>query len=228
VLHLDPHEYYGDRHASLTVDEMVQWVEEIQASSLPRYAAASYEFPTPEFKSNLNKVARQYALSVFPAILPARGDLIDTLIAEDVAKYVSFRLVDGVSTYQKPSAGEPSGSGKWKRVPAGKDQIFKDSSLSLLDKRRLMKFIMFASAERDAEGWEAEPLLQGRLFEYLSTCNFEKSADSAPAITTGKESQSLLEFLASTFQLPHELADTIAYGIAFCSSPSGEQSNLTV
>ncbi|KAJ9109040.1 hypothetical protein QFC21_000366 [Naganishia friedmannii] len=196
VLHLDPHEYYGDRHASLTVDEMVQWVKEIQAASLPRYTAASYESPASDFEDNLDRVARQYALSVFPAILPARGDLIDTLIAEDVAKYVSFRLVDGVSTYQKPSAGEPKGNGKWKRVPAGKDQIFKDSSLSLLEKRRLMKFIMFASAERDSDGWNSEPVLQG------------------------KESQSLLEFLATTFQLSHELADTIAYGIAFCTSPS--------
>ncbi|KAJ9109768.1 hypothetical protein QFC19_001998 [Naganishia cerealis] len=196
VLHLDPHEYYGDRHASLTVDEMVQWVNEIQASALHQYTAASYEFPISEFESNLNKVARQYALSVFPAILPARGDLIDTLIAEDVGKYVSFRLVDGVSTYQKPRAGELRETARWKRVPAGKDQIFKDSSLSLLDKRRLMKFIMFASSERSSDGWETEPLLQG------------------------KESQSILEFLASTFQLSHDLADTIAYGIAFCTSPT--------
>ncbi|KAJ9125382.1 hypothetical protein QFC22_000342 [Naganishia vaughanmartiniae] len=205
VLHLDPHEYYGDRHASLTVDEMVQWVKEIQASCLPRYTAASYEFPTPEFESNLNRVARQYALSIFPAILPARGDLIDTLIAEDVAKYVSFRLVDGVSTYQKPSTGGAGGIGKWKRVPAGKDQIFKDSSLSLLEKRRLMKFIMFASAERDLAGWDSEPLLQAYTLPDLS----------------GKESQSLLEFLSSAFQLSPELADTIVYGIALCSSPAG-------
>lgn len=168
VLHLDPHEYYGDRHASLTVDEMMQWVKEIQASSLPRYAAASYEFPTSEFEGDLNRVARQYALSVFPAILPARGDLIDTLIEEDVAKYVSFRLVDGVSTYQKPSIGEASGTGKWKRVPAGKDHIFKDSSLSLLDKRRLMKFIMFASTERDSADWDSESLLQGKPVKYIT------------------------------------------------------------
>jgi RAB protein geranylgeranyltransferase component A len=161
VLHLDEHEYYGDRHASLTVDEMMQWVDEIQSSS-SRYSRASYEFPSAQFQDQLSKVARQYALSIFPTVLPARGDLIDLLIEEDVGKYVNFRLVDGVAIYQ-PAQGEQASTGTWKRVPAGKDQIFKDSSLSLLEKRRLMKFIMFASSEKgfsQAEG-EADPLLRG-------------------------------------------------------------------
>jgi RAB protein geranylgeranyltransferase component A len=163
VLHLDEHEYYGDRHASLTVDEMMQWVEELQSSPSTRYSNASYEFPSAQFKDDLPKVARQYALSLFPTVLPARGDLIETLIDEDVGKYVNFRLVDGVAIFQTTRDGRSSSNGVWKRVPAGKDQIFKDSSLSLLEKRRLMKFIMFASSEKGftlgAE--DVDPLLRG-------------------------------------------------------------------
>lgn len=169
VLHLDEHEYYGDRHASLTVDEMMQWVDRIQSSS-SRYLQASYEFPSTQFQEQLGKVARQYALSVFPTILPARGDLIDLLIEEDVGKYVNFRLVDGVAIYQATQDEEQGSSGSWKRVPAGKDQIFKDSSLSLLEKRRLMKFIMFASSGKGFTQVEedVDPLLRGKLTIVLS------------------------------------------------------------
>lgn len=219
VLHLDEHEYYGDRHASLTVDEMMQWVEAIQSSST-RYSQASYEFPSTPFQDQVSKVARQYALSVFPTILPARGDLIDLLIEEDVGKYVNFRLVDGVAIYQPVQEGEQRSTGTWKKVPAGKDQIFKDSSLSLLEKRRLMKFIMFASSERGfiQEEGEVDPLLRGE--SYASRVLRQLLDDSSR--DTGKESQPIIEYLKSTFQLSDVLAATIAYGIAFCDGPSGK------
>lgn len=141
----------------------MQWVDGIQPSS-SRYSQASFEFPSTRFQEQLSKVARQYALSVFPTILPARGDLIDLLIEEDVGKYVNFRLVDGVAIYQPSREEEHELSGRWKRVPAGKDQIFKDSSLSLLEKRRLMKFIMFASSEKGFTQVEedVDPLLRGK------------------------------------------------------------------
>lgn len=141
----------------------MQWVDGIQPSS-SRYSQASFEFPSKRFQEQLSKVARQYALSVFPTILPARGDLIDLLIEEDVGKYVNFRLLDGVAIYQPTREEEQESSGRWKRVPAGKDQIFKDSSLSLLEKRRLMKFIMFASSEKGFSQVEedVDPLLRGK------------------------------------------------------------------
>lgn len=143
----------------------MQWVDEVRASPRTRYADASYEFPSEQFKDDLPRVARQYALSLFPTVLPARGDLIETLIEEDVGKYVNFRLVDGIAILDTPRQGEPIFNGSWKRVPAGKDQIFKDSSLSLLDKRRLMKFIMFASSEKGFSlgGEDVDPLLRGEL-----------------------------------------------------------------
>jgi RAB protein geranylgeranyltransferase component A len=149
---------------------MMQWVDEIRASSATQFADASYEFPSEEFKNDLPRVARQYSLSLFPTVLPARGDLIETLIEEDVGKYVNFRLVDGVAIHQAASPGEASSTRSWKRVPAGKDQIFKDSSLSLLEKRRLMKFIMFASSEKGFSlgGEDVDPLLRGKSILLLS------------------------------------------------------------
>jgi RAB protein geranylgeranyltransferase component A len=142
---------------------MMQWVEEIQSSPSTRYSDASFEFPSSQFKDDLPRIARQYALSLFPTVLPARGDLIETLIEEDVGKYVNFRLVDGVAIFQTTRDDSSNPNGTWKKVPAGKDQIFKDSSLSLLEKRRLMKFIMFASSEKGfALGAEdVDPLLRG-------------------------------------------------------------------
>lgn len=42
------------------------------------------------------------------------------------------------------------------------------------------------------------------------------------ALITGNESQPIIDFLKSKFQLSHVLAETIAYGIAFCNSPAGK------
>ena len=46
-----------------------------------------------------------------------------------------------------------------KRVPGSKEEVFKDKSIGLVDKRRLMKFLMFVAGE-----FEDDEILKG---EYL-------------------------------------------------------------
>jgi RAB protein geranylgeranyltransferase component A len=69
-----------------------------------------------------------------------------------VSKYVSFRILDSVSVWQQTEDGE----GKVRRVPGSKEQVFKDKDISLMEKRRLMKFLMFAAGE-----FEDDVLLKG-------------------------------------------------------------------
>lgn len=45
-----------------------------------------------------------------------------------------------------------------KRVPGSKEEVFKDKSISLVDKRRLMKFLMFVAGE-----FEDDEILRGEL-----------------------------------------------------------------
>lgn len=170
VLHLDRNDYYGDRHASLTVTELVQQLGD-----------RNCKLPNSDFERDVDRLSRQYALSLYPAVLPSRGPLIDLLISQDVGKYVNFRLVDSVLVWQEEKEA-------FRRVPGSKEQIFKDSSLSLLQKRRLMKFLM------------------------------EAASDDSPT----EVSSPFIEFLQSKYQLPGDLARTIAYAIAFSPDEHGE------
>jgi Rab proteins geranylgeranyltransferase component A len=129
---------------------------------------------------------RQYAISLSPSIIPSTGPLISALISSGVAKYGSFRLLEGIGIY------DPSGAVK--SVPSSKEGIFNDKSISLIDKRRLMRFLTFAAGE-----FEGSPELKG------------------------KETGSFFEFLQNTFLLNDEMAKTIVYALAFCVSASGER-----
>lgn len=144
-MHLDENDYYGGDQASLTVPELIEWCAQ-RSSSSPRstylkaqasrftHAKASAEIPN----------GRRYALSLFPAILPSRGPLIDTLIASDVSKYVSFRLLGSVSIWD-PYTSQPM------RVPGSKEAVFKEKRFGLLEKRRLMKFLLFAAGDFETD-----------------------------------------------------------------------------
>ncbi|KAK4688078.1 Rab proteins geranylgeranyltransferase component A, partial [Tremellales sp. Uapishka_1] len=176
VLHLDPNEYYGGSQASLTLDELVAWSNK----TTPSYSKASTSALTPQLETD----RRRYSLSLFPTILPSRGSLISTLISSDVSKYVSFRILDSVGLWDEES-------GTVRKVPGSKEEVFKDKSISLLDKRRLMKFLLFTAGE-----FENDQSLQG------------------------KESLPLLDFLRDTFQIPSVLASSIIYSIAHSSSAS--------
>lgn len=165
VLHLDPNEYYAASQASLTLDELVDWSSRHESTRLDNdktalFSSASTSSFTPALETN----RRRYALSLFPSVLPSRGELIDTLVKSDVSKYVSFRMLDSVSIWNDEAglgeSGDPASaggsSGSVTRVPGSKEEVFKDKSASLMEKRRLMKFLMFA-----AGSFEDDPLLSG-------------------------------------------------------------------
>ncbi|KDQ14153.1 hypothetical protein BOTBODRAFT_188049 [Botryobasidium botryosum FD-172 SS1] len=210
VLHLDENEYYGGDSASLALEEVVRWANDRQntastsgARDLSRYlrrqrrkfTSVSYAFPRYSHSldspgsssplvlpSELQRASRQYSISLSPTLLPSTGPLIDTLIKSGVSRYGGFRLLEGVSVY--------TGDGVIKRVPSSKEDVFKDKEMSLLDKRKLMKFLMFATGD-----FESKPEVQGN------------------------EDTPLLSFLQNTFSLSSDVSFAIAFAIAHCTSP---------
>lgn len=84
------------------------------------------------------------------------------------------------------------GPGIVKPVPGSKEDVFKNKKLSLLHKRRLMRFLLFAGGQ-----FEDKPELQG------------------------SEDVPFAEFLAARFSLDAEAVQVIVYALAFCISPSG-------
>jgi len=106
-------------------------------------------------------------------VLPSRGALIDTLIALDVSKYVSFRMLDAVSFWKDDLGGA-------KRVPGSKEEVFKDKTIGLVEKRRLMKFLMWCGGEFEGDeilrGEPASPGVCGSSRLTLATFQGKKSS----------------------------------------------------
>lgn len=189
VAHLDTNTYYGADDASLSVDELVQWAKlrtgPPDASEPSTYAKSqSHRYTDISYHGLLPPQSRQYAISLRPTVIPSTGPLIDSLIASGVSRYGGFKLLEQVALYDGP--------GKVRPVPGSKEDIFRDKSLSLLHKRRLMRFLMFAGGE-----FEEKPEL------------------------SGYEDRPFPIFLKEKFSLEAQAIQAIAYALAFCVSETG-------
>jgi RAB protein geranylgeranyltransferase component A len=190
VAHIDSNSFYGADEASLSVDELTSWAENRASDKLA--ASSAYfsnqrrRFTSIRCSSESLPQSRQYSLSLSPSIIPSLGPLISSLVSSGVARYGGFRLLERVGIYHP--------SGQIGLVPSSKEDVFKNKDLSLVEKRRLMRFLIFAAGE------------------------FEESNE-----ITGKESQPIIDFLRQTFSLNDEIAETITYSVAFCASSSGQR-----
>ncbi|KAJ6583167.1 GDP dissociation inhibitor-domain-containing protein [Mycena sp. CBHHK59/15] len=162
VAHIDENAYYGAGEASLSFEELVRWQNEPQ----PGFSSFSRS-------SDGIEQARAYSISLSPSLIPSTGPLIEALVASGVARYGGFRLIERVCVYN------PSGT-----VKPNKD-------ISLVDKRRLMRFLMFAAGD-----FEDKKELEGH-------------ADTP-----------FPEYLKTVFSLNDEMTNAITYALAYCLSPA--------
>ncbi|KAI0337560.1 FAD/NAD(P)-binding domain-containing protein [Trametopsis cervina] len=184
VAHIDRNPYYGGDDASLSVDELIAWADERASNSgvsSPYLIAQRKRFSRISYSGSIPPHSRQYAISLQPTIIPCIGPLIDSLIASGVSRYGGFKLLERVAIF--------AGPGAVKTVPGTKEDVFKNKELSLLHKRRLMRFLMFARAE-----FEDKTELQ---------CN---------------ESVPFAQFLRAQFSLDEEVIQVIVFALAFCVS----------
>jgi RAB protein geranylgeranyltransferase component A len=177
VAHIDSNAYYGDEEASLSLEEVVKWVDSSTSTS------STCRFQRISRSPNVPSQSRQYSICLQPAIIPSVGPLISSLVSSGVAKYNGFKLLESVSIYDSP--------GKVKSVPGSKEDIFKNKQISLIEKRRLMRFLTFAAGE------------------------FEDQKE-----LEGKAELPFPEFLRTIFSLSEEIASVITYALAFCMSPN--------
>ncbi|PPQ70130.1 hypothetical protein CVT24_003877 [Panaeolus cyanescens] len=177
VAHIDQNSYYGAEEATLSLDELAQWIDKQQSSD-----TQNSRFKHAKRSDTVPKQSRQYAVCLQPSIIPSIGPMISSLVASGVAKYSGFRLLDCLTIYNK--------TGSIANVPSSKEDIFKSKEISLLDKRRLMRFLTFASGE-----FEGKQELEG------------------------KEDLPFPEFLSTGFSLNENICSVISYALAFCLSP---------
>jgi hypothetical protein len=164
VLHVDEESYYGSDYASLSLIELVEWA---QARKTPepdeagpstylcnqrrRHTDLEWSFPASSSPANgplpddLRKASRDYSLSLAPLLIPSVSPLIDTLVASGVSRYSTFRLLESTSIYV-PAASDDVG-GEARRVPGSKEDVFKDKTIGLREKRSLMKVLLWIAGE---------------------------------------------------------------------------------
>ena len=189
VAHLDNNPYYGGDEASLTLDELAQWADRRSTPSETSEKPSSYlvaqraKFTSVSRSPHVPDHPRHYSISLAPSLIPSVGPLISSLVASGVSRYGGYRLLERVGIYSSDDGLQ--------NVPGSKEDVFK-SSLSLIEKRRLMRFLMFASGD------------------------FESSKEFQ-----GQEQTPFPEFLRSKFSLTQEIVDAIVYALAFCSSIAG-------
>ncbi|KAF8165133.1 GDP dissociation inhibitor-domain-containing protein [Crassisporium funariophilum] len=176
VAHIDENAHYGGHEGSLSLEEFVQWLDTaavpLQPTSHLRRVSRSKNVPTQ---------SRQYSICLKPSVIPSMGPLISSLVSSGVAKYSGFRLLDSVSFYDS--------SGHVKSVPGSKEDIFKSKEISLIEKRRLMRFLTFAAGD------------------------FEDKKE-----LEGNQDLPFLKFLQTVFSLSEHISSVISYSLAFCMS----------
>ncbi|KAH0839523.1 FAD/NAD(P)-binding domain-containing protein [Lanmaoa asiatica] len=179
VAHIDPNPYYGADEATLTLDELIQWAETQSTNPTEEPVHYRVDYMSPSRPSH----PKQYSISLSPSVIPSVGPFISSLISSGVARYGSYKLLGPVAIYR---------NGKFQSVPQNKETIFQDRSISLVEKRRLMRFLVFASGE-----FEKSPELQGR------------------------EDTPFDHFLRESFSLSEETSQVIMFSLACCNF-SGE------
>jgi len=189
VAHLDNNPYYGGDEASLNLDELSRWAESRSTTSENSEKLSSYfvaqraKFASVTRSPIVPDHSRHYSISLAPSLILSVCPFISSLIASGVSRYGGYRLLERVGIY--------SSSNGLRNVPGSKEDVFK-SSLTLIEKRRLMRFLVFASGE-----FEGSNELQGH------------------------EQTPFPEFLQTKFFLIQDMVDAIVYALAFCSSSTG-------
>lgn len=137
-----------------------QQEEEISVEDLDK--ALSSEFldsiaPDASSKQTLAKMlkkSRSYNLDLTPKLLSCKSELVEVLIRSGVGRYLEFKGVDEMCLFQ---------NGKLERVrntyndgyclsdpiftikvPSSKEDVFNNQAISLIDKRKLMRFLTYA------------------------------------------------------------------------------------
>ena len=110
-----------------------------------------------------NGAVRKVVTDLFPRLTLSRGPITSLLVESNTASYLEFKALEASFMVKEektevvsPTAhGDITSSVSWslQRVPSSKADVFNapDTALSLLEKRRLMKFLLFAQdKERQA------------------------------------------------------------------------------
>ncbi|KAI8890774.1 rab protein geranylgeranyltransferase component A [Backusella circina FSU 941] len=134
--------------------------------------------------------SRSYNLDTVPKLLGTRDDLVETLIRSGVGRYLEFKNVENIYVFDDDS-------NMMEKVPSSKEDIFTNKAVSLIEKRKLMKFLTFS-------------------MDY----------ENAPEVLEGYENMTYSQFLQDKFKITGKLQQAIIYAIALSRNTTSAKEGL--
>ncbi|XP_048128566.1 rab escort protein 1 isoform X2 [Rhodamnia argentea] len=191
VLHLDPNPFYGSHFASLPPDDLSSFLDPHPSS--PDHAAPSEGDGLASAIINLRSLYSDVEISSFapetleqhsrkfnldlagPRVLFCADKAIDAILRSGANQYVEFKSIDASLFYDK--------DGNLVNVPDSRAAIFKDKSLSLVEKNVLMRFFKLVQQHFSGDGESdriSEEDLASPFFEFLAKMRLPEKIKSFP------------------------------------------------
>jgi RAB protein geranylgeranyltransferase component A len=144
VLHLDGNEFYGEEEGTHDLGGFVAELERsvaLGAHGFVQSVAVTGREAIEACKSDW----RRYALDGTSKTLLCSGPLVQLLVRSEVSKYLEFKCLN--AAFLRPEGAEAV------RVPCSKADVFQSTSISLVEKRYLMKFLSVFQEEAVPAEW---------------------------------------------------------------------------
>ncbi|CAM9748011.1 unnamed protein product, partial [Choristocarpus tenellus] len=148
--------WYGRRHACKLDRDTQESKREEEADSI-HPAFHGYRIETSATRADLVQLSRSFSLDLTSQVILASGLGVDALVDSGVSRYLEFKDIEALFLASElkngPGKGAPCPAGqaqvpgtlKVHRVPCSKADVFRTKMLTPLEKRKLMKFLQFAS-----------------------------------------------------------------------------------
>ncbi|KAJ9500232.1 Rab proteins geranylgeranyltransferase component A [Exophiala xenobiotica] len=150
VLHIDRHTYYGGNDAAVSLQDAEEWLKDVEKYPNFAFKAASISRPQSEEEnpptSSLGP-SRSYTLSLNPQIIYAQSKFLPSLVSSRIHNQLEFLAV-GSWWVQR--------DGSIHKIPSTREDVFNDESLSMKDKRGLMKFLRYVLQEEGESATDPE------------------------------------------------------------------------
>ncbi|XP_029375547.1 rab proteins geranylgeranyltransferase component A 1 [Echeneis naucrates] len=124
-------------------------------ADLPRPSAIQGQSEASRKKisyAQLVKEGRQFNIDLVSKLMFSRGSLVDLLIKSNVSRYAEFKNVTRILTYRH---------GNVEQVPCSRADVFASRQLSVVEKRKLMRFLTSCLEEtEEQQAYNGRPYLE--------------------------------------------------------------------
>uniref|UniRef100_A0A8C6L4D3 RAE1/2 domain-containing protein n=1 Tax=Nothobranchius furzeri TaxID=105023 RepID=A0A8C6L4D3_NOTFU len=129
-----------------------QWEDPEEDQTHPSVASFQSE-PTRKKISfaQLVKEGRRFNIDLVSKLMFSRGSLVELLIKSNVSRYAEFKNVTRILTYHH---------GNVEQVPCSRADVFASRQLSVVEKRKLMRFLTSCMEETEEQQGECPPMFQ--------------------------------------------------------------------